>query len=214
LDQAKADEMARKSLEMARLELRPHTQELHMSRFGSTFRVLAAALAMLTIIGLSAPQSRAASCPAAGAVMKAGNAFMDAAQSGSAGAFSSALSRHTDVRGAALFALGQYRRDLPRARQREYFSGAQTFMARFLLEYSGPFRSSRDFVIDNCRGNLVQTSFEGRSRMLWRVSGGRISDVQVSGVWLALQLRSKFTGIIRRGNGDIEALLNFLARRQ
>src|SRR4029450_478963 len=96
---------------------------------------------------------------------------------------------------------------------REYFSGAQTFMARFLLEYSGPFRSSRDFVIDNCRGNLVQTSFEGRPRMLWRVSGGRISDVQVSGVWLALQLRSKFTGIIRRGNGDIEALLNFLARR-
>jgi ABC-type transporter MlaC component len=137
---------------------------------------------------------------------------MDAAQSRTAGAFSSALARHTDVRGAALFALGQYRRDLPRGRQREYLSGAQSFMARFLLEYSGPFRSSRDFVIDTCRGNLVETSFEGRSRMVWRVSGGRISDVQVSGVWLALQLRSKFTGIIRRNNGDVDALLDYLAR--
>jgi ABC-type transporter MlaC component len=46
--------------------------------------------------------------------------------------------------------------------------------------------------------------------MVWRVSGGRISDVQVSGVWL--QLRSKFTGIIRRNNGDVDALLNYLSR--
>jgi ABC-type transporter MlaC component len=183
-----------------------------MGKPGSAFRILLAAVLMVLSF-LGAPQqSRAASCPAAGAVMNAGNAFMDAAQSGSAGAFSSALSRHTDVRGAALFALGQYRRDLPRARQREYLSGAQSFMARFLLEYSQPFRSSRDFVIDNCRGNLVETSFEGRSRMVWRVSGGRISDVQVSGVWLALQLRSKFTGIIRRNHGDVDALLDYLAR--
>jgi phospholipid transport system substrate-binding protein len=178
-----------------------------------SIRILAAALALLTVTAVSAPQSRAASCPAAGTVMNAGNAFMDAAQSGSAGAFSSALGRYTDVRGAAFFALGQYRRDLPRGRQREYLSGAQSFMAQFLLEYSRPFRSSRDFVIDNCRGNLVQTSFEGRSRMVWRVAGGRISDVQVSGVWLGLQLRSKFTGIIRRNNGDVEALLDYLARR-
>ena len=144
--------------------------------------------------------------------MNAANGFMDAAQSGSAGAFSSALGRYTDVRGAALFALGQYRRDLPRARQREYLSGTQSFMARFLLEYSRPFRSSREFVIDNCRGNLVETSFEGRSRMVWRVAGGRISDVQVSGFWLGLQLRSKFTGIIRRNNGDVDALLDYLAQ--
>ena len=41
--------------------------------------------------------------------------------------------------------------------------------------------------------------------MVWRVSGGRIRDVQVSGVWLSLQLRSKFTGIIRRN--PIPALL-------
>jgi phospholipid transport system substrate-binding protein len=186
-----------------------------MSKPGTAFRafrILAAALLLLTVVGVSAPQSRAANCPAADAVMNAGNAFMDAAHSGSPGAFSSALGRYTDVRGAALFALGQYRRDLPRGRQREYFSGAQSFMARFLLEYSRPFRSSRDFMIDNCRGNLVETSFEGRSRMVWRVSGGRISDVQVSGVWLALQLRSKFTGIIRRNNGDIGALMDYLAR--
>ncbi len=175
-------------------------------------RVLAASLVLLSFIGMSGPQSRAATCSAAGAVMNAGNAFMDAAQSRSAGAFSSALGRYADVRGAALFALGQYRRDLPRVRQREFLSSAQSFMARFLLEYSSPFRSSRDFVINDCRGNLVETSFEGRSRIVWRVSRGRISDVQVSGVWLALQLRSKFTEIIRRNHGDVDTLLDYLAR--
>lgn len=175
------------------------------------FRVFTAALVLLTLMGISAPSSRAATCPAAGAVMNAANGFMDAAQSRSAGAFASALGRYTDVRSAALFALGQYRGDLPPGRKREYISGTQSFMARFLLEYSSPFRSSRDFIIDNCRGNLVETSFEGRSRMVWRVMGGRISDVQVSGVWLGLELRSKFTGIIRRNHGDVEALLDYLA---
>jgi ABC-type transporter MlaC component len=179
----------------------------------STLRIMAAAVMLLSFIGISAPPSRAANCPGAGAVMNAGAAFMNAAQSGSAAAFASALARHTDVRAAAMFALGQYRSELPRGRQREYLSGAQSFMAQFLLENSRPFRSQRDLVIESCRGNLVETSLEGRSRMVWRVSGSRISDVQVSGIWLAPQLRSKFTGIIRRNNGDIDALLDYLARR-
>jgi hypothetical protein len=86
-------------------------------------------------------------------------------------------------------------------------------MARFLQKNARPFRSSRDLQIESCRGNLVETSLEGRSRMVWRVGGGRIKDVQVSGVWLSLQLRSKFTGIIRRNNGNVEALLDYLDGR-
>ena len=44
------------------------------------------------------------------------------------------------------------------------------------------------------------------------MSGDRIQDVRVSGFWLALQLRSKFTGIIEREHGDVTALLAYLAR--
>ncbi|MGE0007660.1 MAG: ABC transporter substrate-binding protein [Parvibaculaceae bacterium] len=181
-----------------------------MIKPASAFRLLAATLALAVALAFSTSPSRAASCPAAGAVNNAASAFMNAARSGSAAAFSSALARHADVRGAALSALGQYRRELPRSRQREYVDHAHAFMARFLLENSRPFRGSRDLRIESCRGNLVETSLAGRSRMVWRVSDGRIRDVRVGGVWLALQLRSKFTGIIRRHNGRVEALLDYL----
>ncbi|MGE3873032.1 MAG: ABC transporter substrate-binding protein [Parvibaculaceae bacterium] len=184
-----------------------------MSKLRSTFRIfrfLAAAAALLTVMAISTPQSRAANCPVAGTVTSAAAAFSNAAQSGSAAAFSSALARHTDVRGAALFALGQYRKNLPPGRQGEFLRGAQSFMAQFLLDHSSPFRSRRNLVIETCRGNLVETSLEGRSKMVWRLGGGRIKDVRVSGVWLSLQLRSKFTGIIRRNDGSMDALLAFL----
>jgi MlaC protein len=178
----------------------------------SISHILAVTLTLLAIIGFSTPPSLAANCPAAGAVMSAGAAFMSAARSGTAAAFSSALARHTDARGAALLALGQYRNDLPPARQAEYLNRAQSFMARFLLQHSRPFRSSRNLVIENCRGNVVETSLDGQSSMVWRLSGGRIRDVRISGVWLAIQLRSKFTGIIRRNNGSVDALLDYLHR--
>jgi hypothetical protein len=85
-------------------------------------------------------------------------------------------------------------------------------MARFLLDHAGPFRSSRDLTIEKCNGNIVETSLGGRSRMVWRLAGGRIRDVRVRDVWLAIQLRSKFTDIIRRNDGDVGALLAFLRR--
>jgi ABC-type transporter MlaC component len=189
-----------------------------MSKSGSSFRIFpavsiwVAALALSAAIGMYTPQSLAASCPAAPTVMRAGSAFMAAAHSGTLASFSSALAQHTDVRGAALFALGQYRSELPPARQREYLTGAQSYIARFLMQHAGPFRESRNLVIESCRGNLVETSLDGRSRMLWRLSGGRVKDVQVSGVWLAIELRSKFGGILRQHRGNIDALLDYLAR--
>ena len=85
-------------------------------------------------------------------------------------------------------------------------------MARVLLDNSRSFRSSRDLTVEECNGNLVETSLGGRSRMLWRLSGGRIRDVRVSGVWLGIQLRSRFTQIIRRNDGDVNALLAYLRR--
>lgn len=181
-----------------------------MSKSGFAFRILAAAVVLLTVVGTSAPPSRAANCPVAGTVTSAAAAFSSAAQAGSAAAFSSALARYTDVRGAAFFALGQYRKDLPAARQGEFLRGTQAFMARFLLRYAGPFKSRRNLVIETCRGNVVETSLEGRSKMVWRLAGGRVKDVRISGVWLSLQLRSKYTGIIRRNDGNVEALLAFL----
>jgi ABC-type transporter MlaC component len=171
-----------------------------------------AAMAGLALVALPMAEARAAECPGANAVRNAAADFIQATRQGSTAAFASALARNADVRGTALFALGQYRKNLPAGRQRQYMQLAQAYMAQFLRQHSGPFRSYRDLTIESCRGNLVETSLAGRSRMVWRLSGRRIGDVQVSGVWLALQLRSKFTGIIRRNGGSTDALIDFLAR--
>jgi ABC-type transporter MlaC component len=163
-------------------------------------------------VSIFASPSMAADCPAGRVVKSAAAVFMDAARRESGPAFASALARYTDLRGMALFALGQYRSKLPAARHGEYVRNTHFYMTRFLLRNARSFRSSRTLVIEVCNGNIVETSLDGRSRMVWRLSGGRIRDVQVSGVWLALQLRSKFTGILRRNDGDPDALIAFLRR--
>ena len=40
--------------------------------------------------------------------------------------------------------------------------------------------------------------------------GFLVRDVNVSSVWLAQQLRSTFVGVIRRNDGDINALFDYL----
>jgi len=40
----------------------------------------------------------------------------------------------------------------------------------------------------------------------WRVTSGRVSDVNVSGVWLSLQLKKRFTDILRRADGNFNPL--------
>jgi ABC-type transporter MlaC component len=153
----------------------------------------------------------AINCPAADTVRDAGSALISAAHRNSAPAFASVLGHYADVNAIAMFALGQYRDALPASRRSEYVANTRRYISRFLVENSGPFKNSPNLTIETCDANLVETSLDGRSRMLWRLSGGRIRDVRVSGMWLALELRSKFTNILRRNRGDMSALLDFLS---
>jgi phospholipid transport system substrate-binding protein len=181
-----------------------------MNIIGYPIRVLSATVVFIAILTSSTVSGRAVSCPAANIVSNAGNALIGAAHNSSAPAFAAVLARYVDGNAIAMSALGQYRGALPQAQRAEYLANTKRFISRFLVEKSGAFKNSQKLTIDSCDGNLVKTSFEGRSRVVWRLSGGRIADVQVSGVWLALQLRSKFTSIVRRNNGDVSALLDFL----
>ena len=183
-----------------------------MNTIPFTARSLSTIAAFVTALAASIGPSLATSCPAANTVRDAGSAFIGAAHRSSAPAFASVLGRYADVNAIAMFALGQYRAALPASRRSEYVANTQRYISRLLVENSGSFKNSADLTIESCDGNLVQTSLDGRSKMSWRLSGGRIRDVSVSGMWLALQLRSKFTDIVRRNHGDISALLDFLSR--
>src|SRR5262245_4884744 len=130
--------------------------------------------------------SKAVSCPGVGAVTRAASDFIDAARDGSASAFATALARNADINAVALFALGRYRDELPATRRGEFVRNTHRYMSRFLADQARHFRGVSELRIEGCKGNLIETSFDGESGIVWRVSRGRIQDVQIEGVWLAI----------------------------
>jgi ABC-type transporter MlaC component len=150
-----------------------------------------------------------ADCPSENLVMGAGKAFSSASRSGSASAFLSAASRYADTRGIALSALGPHRKKLTKGQEGEYIRLAQNFMGKFMSQYSSKFNTA-GMKITTCSGNIVTATANGGRKIIFRVGGGRVQDVNVSSVWLAGQMRSTFVGVLNRNNGDINALLDYL----
>jgi ABC-type transporter MlaC component len=111
----------------------------------------------------------------------------------------------------ALSALGPYRKELKPDKQAEYVARTKAYIGRFFLRYSDRF-SQANLKIDSCAGDLVKTT-AGSNNLVWKISGGKIRDVQISGIWLANQMRSKFVSEIRRGGHEkIDALFKFLGK--
>lgn len=157
----------------------------------------------------SASVASAAACPSEGLVLNAGKAFTSASRSGSAAAFQSAASRFADMRSIALSALGPHRKKLSKANEAEYLRLAQGYMGRFMARYSSRFNAA-GMKVTTCRGNTVTAVANGGRKIIFRVGGGRVQDVNVSSVWLAGQMRSSFVGYLNRNNGDINSLLDYL----
>ena len=166
--------------------------------------LIAAAVVLMT-----AGTMAKAACPSEGLVLNVGKAFTAASRSGSAGAFSNAASRFADTRSIALSALGPHRKKLSKAQEGEYVRAAQGYMGRFMARYASRFNAS-GMKITNCSGNVVTATANGGRKIVFRVGGGRLQDVNVSSVWLASQMRSSFVGYLNRNNGDINALINHL----
>jgi phospholipid transport system substrate-binding protein len=165
----------------------------------------------LLLIGTCGGPGLAANCPAETLIQNAGAAFMGAARAGSPGAFAGAASRFADLRSIALFALGPYRKNLPRGREGQYVALTKKFMGGFMAQYANKF-SGTGMSITSCKGNIVATRLSTGQSLTFRLRGGRhIEDVSVSGIWLAQQLRSKFTGVLSRNGGNTDALMSWLA---
>ncbi len=185
-----------------------------MCRGGAILRRLFGSLFFLVTLATAV---QATPCPADGFVQSAGKAFIVASNSGSPQAFSSAASRFADLRSISFFALGQYRRDLPRGREAEYVSLARGFMGRFMAQYSSHFSGTRVDItscVPGASGLVVSAKLIGGQTITFRLRGGsesyRVEDMSVSSIWLAQALRSKFTGVISDHGGDVGALLDWL----
>ena len=172
------------------------------------------------------PALAKASTPQEQYVQGIANNVMDLANGGVRGGalksrFISLLNRHSDVRGLALFSLGQYRKDLPSGLKDEYFKLVVDYAAGLFVYYIDDFAASElDIRSSRSQGKAViidsAMRFPGGSKspVKWRVikagGGYRVSDVNVRGIWLSLQMRDKFVSVLRENKGDFDALLKFL----
>ncbi len=172
----------------------------------------------LVAAGLLLPADNAeAACVAEPFVRNAGAAIMGAARARSATAFANAASRYADLRSIAIFALGPHRASLRKSDEAEYVRLTRAFIGRFMLRHARRFGGD-GLSITSCTGGnralVVKVKLRGGQNVIFRIqktrAGYRVRDLNVSSVWLAQQLRSTFTGVIRRNNGDIGALMAFL----
>ena len=173
--------------------------------------VIAMAFAVLAAVS----SAQAASCPAEGFVRSAAQAYDRAAASGSPAAFASAADRYSDLRSLSFFALGQYRKDLPKSREAEYLSLTRKFIGDTLKRHGNGLRGGLRDILDceNSGGGLVVTARSATGKKivfrLARAGGGyTVKDVNMQGIWLAQQMRSKFTGTISRKG--IDGLFTYL----
>ncbi len=164
---------------------------------------LAAALAM----GAVAPSTAiaAATCPEAKVADSAGAAFLAAAKTASPSAFAAALRSYTNMAQITNFALGKYKSQVDPDMQDELVSATSTYVANTLADFALKFRAAGIKAVE-CSGGTVVSRMEflgGRpaKRVQWRVSGGKVLDVNIQNVWLAQLLRDNFAGIIQRGGG-------------
>ncbi len=174
--------------------------------------LVAVCLGLMLAVG--GGEARAGSCAEASVVERAAGAFEAAARDGSVGAYTRVLQRHASVAGLALFALGPYRRDLKDSLRSEYIRLATHYMGRVMAENGHQILDGK-LVIEDCfaqNGAMLVKSRIGSAHLTWRVSGQRISDVKVEGIWLALTLRSTFVRVLRDNDGDPQALIKYLRK--
>lgn len=184
----------------------------------TSVRSLIAALTVLLTLTLVTGEAAFAEkkCEAAGFVHSAGEAYDRAASSGSATAFANAAARYSDLRAISMFALGRYRKDLPKSREAEYLRLTRQFIGETLRDHGSGFRGST-LQITDCKksgGNVVVTArTSGGTKVIFRLArrggGYTVQDLNMQGVWLAQQMRSTFVGTISR-TGSIEGLFKYL----
>lgn len=164
-----------------------------------------------------------AASPAEKYVTSVGTSVIKLANSGGGKAalrqrFSGLINQHANVRSVGLVALGPYRKDLPPNMAGEFVKLVSFYMAAFFVYYVDEFQGSNIEIESSAKqGNttivnsLVRFENGSTSQVRWRILGaGQIGDINVRGVWLSLQLKKRFTDVLKRSKGDFNALFDEL----
>jgi len=155
-------------------------------------------------------------CEGAKLADNAGAAFLGAAKQGSASAFASALASYADMDKITIFALGRYQNQLSPSRRAELTHLTSRYVSSTLADFAAKFRGTSINAIE-CRSGEVISRFnrgaKGAQRVTWRISGSKITDVNIQNVWLGQLLRDNFATVIKQGGGSIDALFYHLGAK-
>ncbi len=130
------------------------------------------------------------------------------------------LHKRADVRAIAFFALGSWRKKLPKDLMGDYINLVVNYTANAFIGYVDRFAGAKVAI----EGSSSQGGFTTVDANLTYAAGStsqirfrfadsgnpRVKDVNVQGIWLSLQLRDRFSGMLKRNNGDFAELLEFL----
>lgn len=170
--------------------------------------LLSAAVA-LSVLALTANSAYA--CANSSVVARAGATFIKAARSQSTAAFSAALNRYVDLGAVSMLALGKHRNAASAAQRKQITRLTGPYIARNLAQFSAKFKA-QSLKIVRCRGSIVETKLLRLNAgvpqtLLWRIRRGKIADLNVQNIWLAHLLKSNYQSIIRKGGGNVSALI-------
>ncbi|MEM9053956.1 MAG: ABC transporter substrate-binding protein [Pseudomonadota bacterium] len=129
-----------------------------------------------------------------------------------------AVLSHLDTRAIALFTLGRHGQSLPAAEKARFAAAFEAFLRRQIEANAHQFAGVQVDVIGtsarNSRDAIVTTRVLGAGDPLqvrWRVieRGGKWSvvDLEVAGIWLAIEQRAQVAAILGRPGADIEDVI-------
>ena len=159
-------------------------------------------------------------------VIKIANDVMQLARSGSRGSvlhgrFVRLLGRYANMNAVARFALGRYSRKLPNSQKQKYYKLVKAYVAGLFVYYANDFKGQGLEIISSRKSGkftIVKSQIKlggARKPVVWRVysSGNshRVTDVNIRGVWMSIQMRQKFTNLLKRNGGDFNKLMAFLS---
>jgi phospholipid transport system substrate-binding protein len=173
-----------------------------------------------------AARARASIDPAEAYVSGIAGEVMDLANSGEVGnplrdRFAALLNRYINLRVIANYALGPYQNQLPASRRDEFYRLVSNYAAALFVYYVNDFRGSKlDITSTTTQGSFtiiisaIRLKDGGREQVRWRLSptgsGYKVTDVNLKGVWLTISMKDRFSKVLRRSNGDFNALFDEL----
>lgn len=168
-------------------------------------------------LAASAPIAVAAQNNVKSAEALVNSAAIDIAQSEKTRVADAVLS-HIDTRAIASFTLGRYGRALPASDKARFTQAFESFLRRQIEANAHQFAGVEVNVVNtskrNARDAIITTEVRNNRDALkvrWRVieRGGQWSvvDLEVAGIWLAIEQRAQVAAILSRPGADIEDVI-------